>query len=48
MKEAMAIEADRMRGAFIREEDRRTEMTVVRNEFERKGSLLQHKTHSLC
>lgn len=30
-----AIEADRMRGAFIREEDRQTEMTVVRNEFER-------------
>jgi len=32
---AAAIEADRMRNAFIREEDRATEMTVVRNEFER-------------
>jgi zinc protease len=32
---AAAIEADRMRNAFIREEDRTTEMTVVRNEFER-------------
>lgn len=29
------IEADRMRGAFIREKDRASEMTVVRNEFER-------------
>ena len=30
----LAIEADRMRNLWIREEDRRTEMTVVRNEFE--------------
>lgn len=30
----MAIEADRMRNLWIRESDRRTEMTVVRNEFE--------------
>jgi len=30
----MAIEADRMRGLWLREEDRRPEMTVVRNEFE--------------
>lgn len=29
------LEADRMRGAFIREKDRQSEMTVVRNEFER-------------
>ena len=29
------IEADRMRGLRLREEDRRPEMTVVRNEFER-------------
>lgn len=29
------IEADRMRGAIIVEEDRQSEMTVVRNEFER-------------
>ena len=29
------IEADRMRGLRLREEDRRLEMTVVRNEFER-------------
>lgn len=30
---AMAIEADRMRGAFIREEDRASEMPVVMGEF---------------
>ena len=30
----MAIEADRMRNLWIREDDRRPEMTVVRNEFE--------------
>lgn len=32
---AIALEADRMRRAHIREEDRQSEMTVVRNEFER-------------
>jgi len=32
---AIAIEADRMRNLLIKEEDRQTEMTVVRNEFER-------------
>ena len=32
---AVQIEADRMRGLRLREEDRRPEMTVVRNEFER-------------
>ncbi len=32
---AITFEADRMRTAFIREEDRSKEMTVVRNEFER-------------
>ena len=32
---AIEIEADRMRNAFIKEEDRQSEMTVVRNEFER-------------
>ncbi len=31
----MAIEADRMRNLWLHEEDRRPEMTVVRNEFER-------------
>ena len=31
----MAIEADRMRNLWLRESDRRPEMTVVRNEFER-------------
>ncbi len=30
----MAIEADRMRNLWLREDDRRPEMTVVRNEFE--------------
>lgn len=30
----IAIEADRMRNLLLRESDRRTEMTVVRNEFE--------------
>ncbi len=29
------VEADRMRNLALREEDRRPEMTVVRNEFER-------------
>ncbi len=32
---AMQIEADRMRNAILRDEDLKTEMTVVRNEFER-------------
>jgi zinc protease len=32
---AISLEADRMRTARIREEDRQSEMTVVRNEFER-------------
>jgi zinc protease len=32
---AVQIEADRMRGLLLREDDRRPEMTVVRNEFER-------------
>lgn len=32
---ALSIEADRMRHAWLREEDRASEMTVVRNEFER-------------
>ena len=35
LEEAMRVEADRMRGAFLRDEDRQPEMTVVRNEFER-------------
>jgi len=32
------VEADRMRNAWLREEDRETEMTVVRNEFERDAN----------
>ncbi len=32
---AVQLEADRIRGLLLREEDRRPEMTVVRNEFER-------------
>jgi zinc protease len=32
---AMRIEASRMRGSLLRDEDRQPEMTVVRNEFER-------------
>ena len=32
---AVEIEASRMRGSLLREEDRQPEMTVVRNEFER-------------
>jgi zinc protease len=32
---AVRIEASRMRGSLIRDEDRQPEMTVVRNEFER-------------
>lgn len=35
LSELMALEADRMRGAIIDEADRASEMTVVRNEFER-------------
>lgn len=35
LEQACAIEADRMRNAFIDEKDRQAEMTVVRNEFER-------------
>ena len=35
VEDTIAIEADRMRGAFIREKDRVAEMTVVRNEYER-------------
>jgi len=31
----VALEADRMRGLLLREEDRKPEMVVVRNEFER-------------
>ena len=32
---AVHLEADRMRNSLLREEDRQSEMTVVRNEFER-------------
>jgi len=35
LETAVAIEADRKRHAFLRDEDRQPEMTVVRNEFER-------------
>ena len=35
LPELMAVEADRMRGAILDEQDRASEMTVVRNEFER-------------
>ena len=35
LETAIEIEADRMRNAWIKEEDRFSEMTVVRNEFER-------------
>ena len=35
LQQAVKIEADRMRSAFIRDDDRKSEMTVVRNEFER-------------
>src|SRR5882724_3163029 len=34
----VAIEADRMRGLWLREADRQSEMTVVRNEFERDNN----------
>lgn len=36
---AITLEADRMRTAFLREEDRVSEMPVVRNEFERGENL---------
>jgi len=35
LETAIAIEADRMRKALLRDNDRQLEMTVVRNEFER-------------
>jgi zinc protease len=35
LEKAMALEADRMRNALLRKEDKDAEMTVVRNEFER-------------
>ena len=35
LESLIEIEADRMRSAWIKEEDRQSEMTVVRNEFER-------------
>jgi len=35
---AIELEADRMRGAFIADADRRSEMTVVRNELERNDN----------
>lgn len=35
LESAMAVEADRMRHALLRDSDRQPEMTVVRNEFER-------------
>ena len=35
IEKAVEIEADRMRNAFIKNEDKQSEMTVVRNEFER-------------
>lgn len=35
LERAIQIEADRMRNAFLLDEDRQPEMTVVRNEFER-------------
>ena len=35
LEKANAIESDRMRYAFLRDEDRQPEMTVVRNEYER-------------
>lgn len=35
LETAIAIEADRMRNAFLLDEDREPEMTVVRNEYER-------------
>lgn len=35
---ALELEADRMRGAFVADDDRRSEMTVVRNELERNDN----------
>lgn len=35
LEDYVAIEADRMRNLWLREEDRQVEMTVVRNEYER-------------
>lgn len=38
----LQLEADRMRGALLRETDRRSEMTVVRNELERNENYAQN------
>jgi zinc protease len=35
LETVIEVEADRMRNAYIKEEDRQSEMTVVRNEYER-------------
>jgi zinc protease len=35
LEKALEIEADRMRNAWIRSSDKDSEMTVVRNEYER-------------
>jgi zinc protease len=49
---ALALEADRMVNAFVRKEDLDSEMTVVRNEFERgensPGSVLQERMQQLA
>ena len=39
---AIALEADRMMNSFIKAEDLASEMTVVRNEFERGENMPQH------
>ncbi len=39
LPDAVALEADRMRNAFLTEEDRSSEMPIVRNEFERGENL---------
>jgi zinc protease len=43
---AIELEADRMRAAFIADSDRRSEMTVVRNELERNDNDSMRVLHS--
>jgi zinc protease len=43
---AIELEADRMRAAFIADSDRRSEMTVVRNELERNDNDSMRVVHS--
>src|ERR1043165_5537187 len=52
MELAIKLEADRMRNSFIADEDRQSEMTVVRNELERSendpGTILDERVWAIA